>query len=65
VKQPEEKDLGSASKGTRAANAATASSSAAEKEKEEAKKELDDAFSAAAEFLANAEVSACFFLVSF
>jgi mitofilin len=65
VKQPEENDLGSASKGTRAANAATASSSAAEKEKEEAKKELDDAFSAAAEFLANAEVSACFFLVSF
>lgn len=58
VKQPEEKDLGSASKGTRAANAATASSSAAEKE--EAKKEMNDAFSAAAEFLANAEVSVCF-----
>ena len=61
VKQPEEKDLGSVSKGTRAANAATASSSVAEKEKEEAKKELNDAFSAAAEFLANAEVRVCFF----
>ena len=61
VKQPEEKDLSSVSKGTRAANAATASSSAAGKEKEEAKKELNDAFSAAAEFLANAEVSVCFF----
>ena len=60
MKQPEEKDLSSVSKGTRAANAATASSSAAGKEKEEAKKELNDAFSAAAEFLANAEVSVCF-----
>ena len=59
VKQPEEKELDSASKGTRAADAASTSPAAEkekENEKEEAKKELNDAFSAAADFLANAEV---------